>query len=146
MGDFENRILQIIGSHPRGIKAKDIAQLMGCDRKDVNSALYGVLKGRCYQDSSYCWHLNYTGNGSRKGEPSTPVAPDKRLSDLCRYYLNCLSLEESGGISAFLKSKFSLNYAELPGLAVDSSDETIAKLIAKVSADKNCPQISDILC
>lgn len=50
--------------------------------------------------------------------------------------MNCLSLEESGGISAFLTSKYSLNYAELPSLAVDSSDETIAKLIAKVSTDK----------
>lgn len=35
-----------------------------------------------------------------------------------------------------LTSKYSLNYAELPSLAVDSSDETIAKLIAKVSTDK----------
>lgn len=136
MGDFENRILQIIGSHPRGIKAKDIAQLMGCDRKDVNSALYSVLKGRCYQDSAYCWHLNSKGNGNGTKEPIITVTPDKRLSDICRYYLNCLSLEESSGISAFLKSKFSLNYAELSSLSVDSSDETIAKLIAKVSADK----------
>lgn len=136
MGDFENRILQIIGSYPKGIKAKDIAQLMGCDRKDVNSALYGVLKGRCYQDSAYCWHLNSKGNGSGTEKPTITTTPDKRLSDLCRYYLNCLSLEESSGISAFLKSKFSLNYAELPSLTVDSSDETIAKLIAKVSADK----------
>lgn len=136
MGDFENRIMQIIGSHPKGIKAKDIAQIMGCDRKDVNSALYGVLKGRCYQDSAYCWHLNSKGDGSGKGGTVITAAPDKRLSDLCRYYLNCLSLEERSGISAFLKSKFSLNYAELSSLSVDSSDETIAKLIAKVSADK----------
>lgn len=29
MGNFENRILKIIDSHPNGIKAKDIAQIMG---------------------------------------------------------------------------------------------------------------------
>ena len=136
MGDFENRILQIIGSHPKGIKAKDIAQIMDCDKSSVNSALYGVLKSRCYQDSAYCWHLNSKGNGNGTGEPIIAAAPDKLLSDICRYYLNCLSLEESSGISAFLTSKYSLDYAELPGLTVDSSDEKTAKLIAKVSSDK----------
>lgn len=136
MGDFENKILQIIGSHPKCIKEKDISHIMGCNRKDVNSALYGALKGLCYQDSSYCWHLNSTGNGSLKGEPSTSAAPHKRLSDLYRYYLNCLSLEGSSGISAFLKSKSSPNYVELPGLTVDSTNEQIVKLIAKVSAGK----------
>ena len=136
MGDFENKILHIIDSHPKGIKAKDIARILNCDKKNVNSALYGALKGRCHQDSAYCWHLNSKGNGTRNGEQPAPAAPDKRLSDLCRYYLNCLSLEESSGISAFLTSKHSLNYAELPGVAVDGSNENVAKLIARVSADK----------
>lgn len=133
MGNFENRILKIIDSHPNGIKAKDIAQIMGCERKDVNSALFGRLKGLCIQDNAFLWHL---ADSKSAKTPEHKAAADKRLSDLCRYYLNCLSLEESGGISAFLTSKYSLNYAELPSLAVDSSDETIAKLIAKVSTDK----------
>lgn len=97
MGNFENRILKIIDSHPNGIKAKDIAQIMGCDRKDVNSALFGRLKGLCIQDNAFLWHL---ADSKSAKTPEHKAAADKRLSDLCRYYLNCLSLEESGGISA----------------------------------------------
>ena len=134
VSDFENAILKIISEHPNGIKAKDVAQIIGCDRRDVNSALYGKLKGRCYQDSSYKWFLNAKQN-VKKAETST-APPDKKLADLCGYYLNCISLEESQGISAFLTSKHSLNYAELPGISVDGSDDSIAKLIHKVSADK----------
>lgn len=103
MGNFENRILKIIDSHPNGIKAKDIAQIMGCDRKDVNSALFGRLKGLCIQDNAFLWHL---ADSKSAKTPEHKAAADKRLSDLCRYYLNCLSLEESGGISAFLTSKY----------------------------------------
>ncbi len=61
MGNFENRILKIIDSHPNGIKAKDIAQIMGCDRKDVNSALFGRLKGLCIQDNEYTAHPAFDG-------------------------------------------------------------------------------------
>lgn len=95
MNAFEKRILKIISEHP-GIKAKDIALLIGCDRKDVNSALYGSLSGRCYQDSSYRWYLNAQRNATKNIDPVAP--PDKLLVDVCNYYLNCLSLEENNGM------------------------------------------------
>ena len=110
MNEFEKAILKTIAEHP-GIKAKDIAQALGCERKDVNSALYGTLKSRCYQDTSYRWYLNAQKNTTKAVDPA--ASPDKRLVDICKYYLNCLSLEENNGVSAFLNSKFSLDYAEL---------------------------------
>lgn len=134
MNEFEKTILKIISEHP-GISAKDIAQFIGCDRKDVNSALYGVLSKHCYQDSSYRWYSNSHKNNQAHASLVTP--PDQRLSDICKYYLNCLSLEENNGISAFLTSNHSLNYTELSSLTVDSSDETVANLIHKVSMEKN---------
>ncbi|MFR3288938.1 MAG: hypothetical protein ACLTSG_00790 [Lachnospiraceae bacterium] len=144
MGNFENRILKIIDSHPNGIKAKDIAQIMGCDRKDVNSALFGRLKGLCIQDNAFLWHL---ADSKSATTPERKAAADKRLSDLCRYYLNCLSLEESGGISSFLTSGYSLNYAELPSLAVDSSDETISSnSLPAVHSTKSRPANLGYLC
>ena len=130
MNDFEIKILEIIRKNP-GIKAKDIADLIGCERRDVNSALYGRLKDFCYQDTSYKWHLNEDKNKQRSTEPV--VEPDKQLADICKYYLNCLSLEENNGISAFLTSNFSLDYAELPSLNVDGTDADVARLINKVS-------------
>ncbi|MBQ4629364.1 MAG: winged helix-turn-helix transcriptional regulator [Clostridia bacterium] len=40
MNDLEKQVLKIIGENP-GVKAKDIADLIGCERRNVNSALYG---------------------------------------------------------------------------------------------------------
>ena len=57
MNDFENTILKIITDHP-GIGAKDIAQKLKCNKRSVNSALFGKLKSHCYQDkSTYKWYL-----------------------------------------------------------------------------------------
>lgn len=130
MSNFEQAILKIIADRP-GIKAKDIAQRMGCDKKDVNSALYSTLKGRCYQDASYRWYLS----GGAAADPVAP--PDRHLANLCKYYLNCLSLEESNGISSFLKSSFSLGYTELPSIEVNGENEKVAKLIRRVSSERN---------
>lgn len=134
MSEFEKTVFKIISEHP-GIKAKDIAQLMDCDKKDVNSVLYGGLSRYCYQDSSYRWYLDT----AKYTQPSNSavVSPDKCLSNICKYYLNCLSLEESNGVSAFLTSKHSLNYTELSSLNIESSDEAVANLIHKASMEKN---------
>ena len=133
MNEFEKSVLKIISECP-GLKAKDIAEKLKCEKKDINSALYVPLKGHCYQDSKYQWYLNTQKNTTTPVASSPP--PDKLLADICKYYLNCLSLEEGNGISAFLKSNFSLNYAELSSMSVDSSDDNIASLIRKISAEK----------
>lgn len=134
MNEFEKAILKVIAEHP-GVKAKDIAQAIGRDRKDVNSVLYGSLKSHCYQDASYRWYLNAHENSAESVDSAAP--PDKRLADICKYYLNCLSLEESNGVSAFLSSKYSLDYSELFSMTINSSDDNIANLIRKVSAERN---------
>ena len=134
MNEFEKAILKVIAEHP-GVKAKDIAQAIGRDRKDVNSVLYGSLKSHCYQDASYRWYLNAQENSAESVDSAAP--PDKRLADICKYYLNCLSLEESNGVSAFLSSKYSLDYSELFSMTINSSDDNIANLIRKVSAERN---------
>lgn len=134
MNEFEKSILKIITENP-GIRAKDIAEVIDCDRKDVNFALYRSLSKHCYQDSSYRWYLN--SHKINQTDASLVSHPDQCLFNICKYYLNCISLEESNGISAFLTSDHSLNYTELSSLTVDSSDETVAKLIHKVSMEKN---------
>ena len=61
MNDFENSILKIITDHP-GISAKDIAQNLKCNKRSVNSVLFGKLKSHCYQDkSTYKWYLKSQG-------------------------------------------------------------------------------------
>ncbi|MGI6681486.1 MAG: AAA domain-containing protein [Bdellovibrionota bacterium] len=132
--ELEDKILKIIEEQP-GIKASDIALKIGYTRKDVNSILYGVLKKQCYQDSAYKWYLNSQRDINKVEEPTIPA--DERLENICKYYLNCLSLEEHNGISAFLKSESSLDYSELSSMAIDSSDKNIEELICKVSKDRN---------
>ena len=41
-----------------GIRAKEIALLLGLDRKEVNHTLYSspLMRELCYQDREYCWH------------------------------------------------------------------------------------------
>lgn len=132
MNKTEQEILHIIQTSS-GIKAKDIASRLGLSRNEVNSVLYGSLKTRCYQDSTYRWFA-IEQNKQQIAKNQGP-APDKKLSDLCRYYLNCLSLETSSGISAFLTSKYSLSYAEISSITIDQPIPEVANLIKKVSND-----------
>lgn len=38
---------------------------------------------------------------------------EEKISAICKYYLNCLSLEEIQGISVFLTGKYDLKYQEI---------------------------------
>ena len=135
MNEFEKRILTIISEQP-GIRGAEIAQIIGCERKDIISVLFGSLKMECYQDPSYRWFL-------RSNQKSTPpsdsfsISNDKSLADICKYYLNCLSLEENNGISTFLNSSSPLDYAELHSVTIDSSNDNVARLIQKVASGRN---------
>lgn len=52
--DLADKILRTIEASP-GIKAKDVVTRLGIDRAAVNSVLYGSLRHRATQDSSYRW-------------------------------------------------------------------------------------------
>ncbi len=135
MTKFETDIIAIIAETP-GIKAREIANKLNVERSQVNSVLYGTLKTRCYQDSDYCWFLN----GAVKNvvtQTQSATIPDKRLADLCKYYLNCLSLEDNNGVSAFLTSKFNLDYTELGSLNFDETNESAIRLLQRTSSERN---------
>jgi len=50
-----NKIIQTITNKP-GFKAKEIAKAIGLNRKQVNSALYGVLKDQVFMTDDYRWY------------------------------------------------------------------------------------------
>lgn len=136
MTQLENEILAIIAAS-QGTKAKDIANRLNVERSQVNSLLYGSLKSRCYQDSSYNWFVKGTQACTNPTLGTDTPVPDKNLSDLCKYYLNCLSLEENNGVSAFLTSNFNLDYTELDKLDFDDSDESVSRLLHRTSTQRN---------
>lgn len=55
MGDTD-RIIQLVSQQP-GLRAKQIAKLLGLQKKDVNSALHGTLRSQVVQDESYGWWI-----------------------------------------------------------------------------------------
>jgi very-short-patch-repair endonuclease len=105
-------ILKIITTKP-GQKAKDIATILGVDKAVVNSVLYGPLRGKVVQDRAYRW---WPIDHSRAERVQTETAPklDTLLAKLSRYYLDCLSHDDIGGVSVWASSKYNdLSYVEL---------------------------------
>ncbi len=134
MNQIEKQIFDIIQNSPLGIKAKDIAFKLNLPKSIVNDVLREKLKKYCDQDSSYRWFSRKSNNTVAKNL-NHQVVPDKALNDICRYYLNCLSLETNSGISEFLTSNFSLKYAELPAISLENQTPEVARLIQKISGD-----------
>jgi very-short-patch-repair endonuclease len=134
---FQKSILKTIRAHP-GIRASKIASLLKFDRKAVNRELYSSLNQLCYQDSSYCWFLKEQKESQDSSASDYPdFSTDKLLEHICEYYLNCLSLEESNGVSAYQTSKYSLDYTELNSISLKTINPETKKLISKVTRSRN---------
>lgn len=136
---LEESIIDYVRQHP-GCKAKDIAHSLGKEKTQINSLLYGNLQDVCYSNKDYGWFVK---NGDDKGVPITGQNEpdiDKSLSDLCHYYLSCINLENVNGVSAFLTSKYSLQYAEIPELSVHAAPPEAQSLLntAANAKDLSC--------
>ena len=142
MDTVDQRILDAIKTKP-GQKAKEIAAQLGVDRKTVNSALYGRLKGKVKQDKSYQWYPKDAIGVEARDEG--PKQLDTPLARLCRYYLDCLSHDDLGGVSEFASSKYGdPNYVELHTLPMcdeeaDSPFDSDAgrHLLGRIRRDRN---------
>ena len=117
---MEQRIISILQSHPRGLTAKEIANILHTDRTTVNQVLYGSLKGQCVMDASYRWRLNNHGPAVPVEDQAAVISADPLLSKVCKYYLNCLSLDNTNKISTFKDSQFTPEYVEINTLDIDS--------------------------
>lgn len=115
--DLAPQIIELLASGD-GLKASYIAKQLGVDRKRINAILYGPLKGQVRQDKSYKWYFaNDIGIACEK--TSDAPAPKTVLSQICRYYLECLSFDTDQKVSAFADGQFDLDYAEIDQLPFD---------------------------
>jgi superfamily I DNA and/or RNA helicase/very-short-patch-repair endonuclease len=108
---LEDDILAALTREP-GSKGREIASRLGLDKSLVNSTLFKLrLRKLAWQDSGYRWFLKSASPESRQ-----TVQPqlDTPLSRLCRYYLQCLSLDDEGDVSLFAQSQHSPQYVKLP--------------------------------
>lgn len=143
MDNQDQQILELIRVRP-GQKAIDIAKQLGIDRKLVNSALHGRLKTKVQQDKSYRWFLKEIVSSFQHDDHETKQL-NTPLARLCRYYLDCLSHDDLGGVSEFATSNYGYpNYvelSELPILDENSNDpfdsEAARQLLGRIRRDRS---------
>lgn len=142
MPNLEQQILDTLKANP-GQKAKDLATTLDVDRKILNTLLYGKLKGQVIQDKNYNWYLKSSFQSvAFKEEPKRLNTP---IAKLCRYYLDCLTHDDLGGVSEFASSKYDdPNYIELSAFpmfdeqAPDPLDSEAGKrLLNRMRRDRN---------
>lgn len=119
MNDLDEKILESLRAKP-GQKAREIADELGVDKTLVNSVLYNRLKAQVRQDNSYRWYPKRESHHRELGQQDSSEDErrlDTPLARLCRYYLDCLSHDDIGGVSTFAASKFGdVDYVELGAL------------------------------
>ena len=134
-------ILEQIKTSP-GSNAAQIAKKIGIAKKKVNSLLYGRLRNRVRQDKSYRWWPKET-RIIKQQEGEKIKGSDTPLSQLCRYYLECLSHDDLGGVSVFADSKFdNLDYIEISSLSLLNDNDPFdsdegRRLLKRVRSDRN---------
>lgn len=135
---LEKRVKEIL-EKASGLKAKSIADRLGVDRRYINSLLYGNLRNAVVSDSSYRWYLRKDAPDDAKAEDEVSDTP---LSSLCRYYLDCLTHDDSEGVSAFATSKYDLDYFELdewpfgPAAENPFSQDEAQKLVGRAKKER----------
>lgn len=137
---LQDQIIEALRARPNQ-KADEIARAVGADRTLVNKQLYGPLKGRVIQDSSYRWTLaavlprTTTASNDSDGQYA-----NTDLARLCRYYLACLGYDDTG-VSTFLTSKYGdpdyLEVRSLPQSPEDLADsEAARKLLGRKRSEQ----------
>jgi very-short-patch-repair endonuclease len=136
---IEDIVLEQINMSP-GSKASQIASRIGIEKKKVNSLLHGRLKNKVRQDKSYRWWPKEKRIAKQQEEIAKFDTP---LSQLCKYYLDCLSQDDLGGVSVFAESKFGdLDYVELTNMPnLNGNDpfdsEEGRRMLERVRRDRN---------
>jgi very-short-patch-repair endonuclease len=134
---LRDRILDELKRRP-GQKAADLAQALGCDRREVNRCLTFEIAGRVRQESDYRWHLTDRGDL----QTATAPAPTTEIARLCRYYLECISQDMDEGASVSAKNQYGdPAYASLSSLPIGSDTgwwnaPDIGRLLGKVRAER----------
>jgi very-short-patch-repair endonuclease len=112
----ENDILNLVRSQP-GLKGREIAARLNIDKVEVNSILWKIQnRGLARQDAAYRWFaVEKTSATPTQRQRESPKSLTT-LGRLCRYYLECLSLDDEAGVRLFARSQYALDYVELPDL------------------------------
>ncbi|WP_297472571.1 AAA domain-containing protein [Ferrovum sp.] len=135
------RILAALTLNP-GLTSREIASQLSLEKKEVNSALYDTLKGKCQQDDKYRWFPVVGTSQIKKSSTDELSLPYTPFSRLCQYYLACLSQDEDAGISVFAVNRHGdLDYHELDKLPLSAGSglfqsDGARRLLGRVRSDR----------
>jgi hypothetical protein len=140
--ELSESILSELKQNP-GQTAVQLAKKLNADKTNINSMLYGRLKGQCYQDKQYKWYPANKDSASTKTSTPQEQFANTPLSKLCRYYLSCLGQDDEGGVSVFAAAKFGdLDYVELDKLPINGAtamfqSQGAQRLLGKLRKDRS---------
>jgi predicted transcriptional regulator len=101
MPALKDRVLAELRRKP-GMKAAELAELLGVDRREVNRCLAHELVGQVQQASDYRWRPV----DAARPAATAPIAATSEIGKLCRYYLECIGQDMDEGLSTFASSKY----------------------------------------
>jgi len=136
---MKNKILELLKDNP-GQLARDLADQISTDKKNINGLLYGKLNGLVRQDNSYKWYLVDDDTQHDVSEKQIQNS-DANLAKLCRYYLACMGQDDTG-VSTFAQSNFGEpDYSEI-SILPQSTEELLAddgcqRLLGKLRTDRS---------
>ncbi len=120
----ESDILNVLRSQP-GLKGREIASRLNAEKAEVNSMLWKLQnRGLVRQDSAYRW-FPVEKSASPGAQAHQPLKQLTTLGRLCRYYLECLSLDDEAGVRVFARSQYALDYVELPEVPGIITDQPV---------------------
>ncbi len=137
--DLKDRVLAELQRKP-GLKAAELAELLGADRRAVNQCLTYGLAGKVQQGADYRWR---PVESARPGPAQPRAAAATEIGRLCRYYLECIGQDMDEGVSAFAHSRYGdPDYAELRALPMVSrgadwfNEPGVGRVLGKVRQDR----------
>ncbi len=138
---LEQQLIALLRNQP-GQTARQLASQLDADKSQVNSLLYGRLKGQFIQDKAYKWWP--AAQAPAQAESAIePGYADTALSRLARYYLACLGQDDVGEVSVWARSFHNdFDYVQLPELVdinINSvlADPGPASLISRMQRDRS---------
>lgn len=131
------QIIHVLQQKP-GLKASELAHVLGRERRDINRCLSYELVGLVQQGSDYRWSL------AQRGTPAAVAAqaPSTEIAHLSRYYLECISQDMDEGVSNFARTQYGdPDYAPLTAVPLASdaawwNAAGVGRLVGKVRADR----------
>jgi very-short-patch-repair endonuclease len=121
-----------------GLKATELANTLGRERREINRCLSYELAGLVQQGSDYRWRL------AQRGAPATTItsASTTEIARLSRYYLECISQDMDQGVSVFARNQYGdPDYAQLGSVPIGSDLDWwnapgVGRLLSQARADR----------